>query len=86
MIPVWMLVQIQGVRPTPLRLWLPIWLLWLLLLPCLVVLLPLLLIWCVARRVNPVPPLGASIGILRGLRGTHIEVQTGSASVVVRLV
>ena len=86
MITLWMPVHIDGARPTPMRLWLPLWLLWLLLFPLLAVLLPLMVIWCLVRRVNPGPLLGALIDVLRGLRGTHVEIQTGSASVLVRLV
>ncbi len=74
-------------RPLPgwLGLWVPLFLIWLLLLPLVLVLLPLAMLACLIVRVNPFRALAALWCILSGLSGTHIEVNAPDALVLVRI-
>jgi hypothetical protein len=77
------------VRPRgrgPIRLWLPMVLVWLLLLPFAVLLAPFLALWMIIRRMNPFRAMGALLGLLTALSGTRIEVDSPSAFVNIRLV
>jgi hypothetical protein len=55
------------------RLWIPLALVWLLLLPIVLVLLPFFVLICVIGRVNPFVALGALWEILCGTRGAEVE-------------
>ena len=56
------------------RLWLPLFLLWLLALPLLILLLPFYVVACFVMRVNPLSGIRAFWNLLSAVRGTHIEV------------
>jgi hypothetical protein len=68
-----------------LRLWLPLFLLWLLLLPLFVLALPFLFIAAVIFGFKFLRSLGAVFGLLAGFRGTRVEVNSPDARVFVRL-
>lgn len=63
------------------RLWVPVFLIWLLLLPFFVVLLPVYFIVCAAIDIHPLRTLGAVARVLGSLGGTHVEVQSPDANV-----
>ncbi len=63
------------------RLWIPLFLLWLLMLPFVAVMLPVLFIVCVVLDVDPFPALGAIWSLLCATTGSHIEVEAPDASV-----
>lgn len=72
-------------RSRSFRLWIPIFLLWLLLLPLAVLAFPVLLIVCLIAQVNPFSVIATFWGILGGLRDTHIEVNNRDALILVRI-
>jgi hypothetical protein len=63
------------------RLWIPLFLLWLLMLPFVAIMLPVLFITCVVLDVDPFPALGAIWSVLCAFTGSHIEVEAPDASV-----
>ncbi len=67
------------------RLWLPLFLIWLLLAPLVLVLLPIFIAACLVFRVNPFRAIGAIWSLLTALRGTHIEVDSARNAVLVRI-
>ena len=67
------------------RLWLPLFLVWLLLLPLLILLLPLFVVWALILGLNPARTLGLLIGLLGATRGTRLEVDNPNARLVFHL-
>jgi hypothetical protein len=67
------------------RLWLPLFLLWLLLLPLLVLALPLLFVASVIFRVKLWRSLRAANGVLAGLRGAQVDVDSRDTKISVKL-
>lgn len=72
-------------RSRSFRLWIPLFLLWLLLLPLAVLAFPVLLIVCLIAGVNPFEVIATFWNILSGLRDTHIEVDNREALVLIRI-
>ena len=89
MIPLMATVRIRVWRHegSRLRLWLPVPLviLWLLLLPVVIVLLPVFVIACLAVGLRPLRTLSVLWGVLGALRGTDIAVERAETSVHVHL-
>jgi len=85
MIPVLAAVRIHagGAR---IGFWTPLFLVWMLLLPLAILLSPLLIVMCLAMRLNPVRAAGALAGVLCGLSGARVEVESPGATVLVRIV
>ncbi|HEY2883866.1 MAG TPA: hypothetical protein VGJ08_01465 [Rhizomicrobium sp.] len=67
------------------RLWVPLFLIWLLLLPFLLVLLPVYFVVCAVVDIDPFKTLGAFIAVLGNLNGTHVEVESRQASVFIHV-
>jgi len=67
------------------RLWVPLFLIWLLLLPFLLVLLPVYFVVCAVVDIDPFKTLGAFVAILGNLNGTHVEVDSPQASVFIHV-
>ncbi len=67
------------------RLWVPLFLLWLLLLPFALLALPVLFIVCLVSRVNPFEAIATFWAICAGFRDTHIEIDNGEALVLIRI-
>jgi hypothetical protein len=67
------------------RLWVPLFLIWLLLLPFLLVLLPVYFVVCAVIDVHPFKTLGAFFSVLGSLNGTHVEVDSPQASVFIHV-
>ncbi len=82
MIPLWISLHVRSVK-TNIRLGLPLFLLWLLLLPIAVLLAPFALIACLIRRFNPWPRIAAGWGVLTALSGTHVDVAAANARVFI---
>lgn len=85
MIPFFAIVRIASRSGRNFRIWLPLFLIWLLLAPLVLVLLPFLFIYCLCIRINPFRAIGSVWGVLNGLRGTHIEVTTSRDAFLVRI-
>lgn len=74
-----------GPRPHRLHLWIPLFLVWLLLLPLVLVLFPFVALACIFVRVNALHLYAVAWGILRSLRHTFVEVHSPAANVRVHL-
>ena len=86
MIPMIAIVAIRT-KPRPSRrFWipLPLFLMWLLLLPLILILLPFVFITCWVIGVDPLRALSASWELLCGVRNSHIEVDHRQASLLIR--
>jgi uncharacterized membrane protein len=86
MIPLFAVIGFRTQRNHRFRLWLPLFLAWLLLLPVVLLLLPLFCIACLAGRINPLRALSTAWQILTGLKGTHVEVEDNNSFVLVRII
>jgi len=73
-----------GSRRSP-RIWIPLPLVWLLLLPFAIPLLPLSVAACLICSIPPLRALGALWQIASGLGGTHIEVDAPETSILITL-
>lgn len=69
-----------------LRLWIPLFLLWILLLPFALVSLPVFFILCVVTDVDPFVAAASLLALLASLSGMHIEVDTPHAFVYFHIV
>ncbi|HUO01305.1 MAG TPA: hypothetical protein VMU31_00895 [Rhizomicrobium sp.] len=67
------------------RLWLPLFLVWLLVLPLLILLLPFLLVGALVMGINLWRSLKAINGVLAATRGTHVEVDNRDTKFFIRL-
>ena len=68
-----------------LRLWVPLFLVWLLLLPFILVLLPVYFVICAVADIAPFKTLGAIFTVLGSLGGTHVEVDSPDSSVFIHV-
>lgn len=71
--------------PRRLHLWLPLFLVWLLLAPFLLVLSPFLLLVPLVLGQNPFAVFAALYGLLSALTGTRVEVDSPDAFVFIRI-
>jgi hypothetical protein len=87
MIPVAGAVRVGDYRVHGFRLSIPFFLLWIVLAPLLVLLVPVLFIACICVRVEPFRAIGALFQVLAALRGTQVqvEVQKENVSVLVNI-
>lgn len=67
------------------RLWVPLFLVWLLLLPFILVLLPVYFVTCAVIDVAPFKTLGVIFAVLGSLGGTHVEVESPKAAVLIHV-
>ena len=69
------------------RLWVPVplFLVWLLVLPLLVVALPIFYLACPASRVIPFRALWALLQLLRALRTTRVSIESRETSILVHI-
>jgi hypothetical protein len=83
------LVGVISVRDWPrsrsFRLWIPLFLIWLLVLPLALLLLPVFLVVCLFCRVNPFEAIATFWNILAALKDTHIEIDNCNALVLIRI-
>jgi len=63
------------------RLWIPLAIVWLLLLPAMLLLLPLFLIGCLIARIDPLDAVASLWAILCGVQGSEVEVGTAVQSI-----
>ncbi|MGD1025037.1 MAG: hypothetical protein ABR880_19805 [Candidatus Sulfotelmatobacter sp.] len=81
MIPLVAVVSLRGRESRTLRVWVPLILLWLLLVPLAVLLSPVIFIVCLVCRVNPFRAFSVGWQILRALNDTEVEIEHRSAGV-----
>lgn len=67
------------------NIWIPLALVWLLLLPFAILLLPFFVVACLICSISPVRALGALWQILSGMGGTRIEVDAPEVSILITL-
>ena len=84
MIPLLATVSIRHPRGA-FRIWAPLFLLWLLLLPLMVVALPMAAIWRLAGGRDFFPVIAGIGGVLCAASGTHVQVQAPGTEVLVRI-
>lgn len=85
MIPIAGAVRVGDYRVHGFRLPIPFILLWLLLLPLLVLIVPALFIAAFFVGLNPFTAVGAVLGMLASLRGTQVEVVNDNFSMLVNI-
>ena len=61
----------------------PLWAVWLLLLPLAILTLPVLLLICLVRLIDPCRVISIFWGMLRALKGTEVEVEDRSRMVAI---
>jgi len=81
MIPFVAVVSLRDEKSRTFRLWIPLFLIWLLLLPLAILLSPFVFIGCLLCRVNPFSGVAVMWQILNALTDTNIEVEHRSAGV-----
>lgn len=79
MIPFVAVVSLRNQQSRTFRLWIPLVLVWLLLLPLAILISPFVFIACLACRVNPFRGVVVLWQILNALTDTNIEVEQRSA-------
>jgi hypothetical protein len=85
MIPVAGALRVGDYRVHGFRLSIPFLLLWALMLPLLVLVLPVMFVAAICMRLNPFMVTGTLLRVLAALRGTQVEVVNDSASVLVNI-
>jgi hypothetical protein len=75
MIPMMAVLRIERPERPNVRLWLPLFLVWLLALPVAIVVLPLAAVILIAYGRNPLRLFAAYWNVLNALSGSHIDVQ-----------
>ena len=86
MIPLIAIVHVEPRRGPRIRLWLPLFLVWLLLVILGLLLSPLILIACLIARLNPFTAIWSLIGVFVAMAGTDIEVVAPEATIIVRVI
>lgn len=79
MIPFVAVVSLRNQESRTFRLWIPLFLVWILLLPLAVVLSPFIFLACLICRVNPFRGVAVLWQILNALADTELEVEHRSA-------
>jgi len=79
MIPFVAVVSLRNQESRTFRVWIPLFLIWLLLLPLAILLSPFIFIACLICRVNPFRGVAVMWQILNALTDTNIEVEQRSA-------
>lgn len=85
MMPLLAFLRIRGRSNRGFRLWIPLFLIWLLLLPLVLVISPFAFIACLAGQVNPFRAFAVLWQVLAGLRNTHVEITQGPTLVLIRV-
>lgn len=85
MIPMLLTISVRARGVRPIRVWLPLFLIWILLLPFLVLIVPAVMILGAIARLNPLAAVGSLFAVFCALAGTHIEVEAPDATVLVHI-
>jgi hypothetical protein len=83
MIPFVALISVRGKESRTFRMWVPLFLIWILITPVALLLSPVVFIACLACRVNPFRGFAALWMFLTALNSTKVEVDNGGAGVSV---
>ncbi len=85
MIPLVATVSFRSRRDRNCRLWIPLALVWLLLLPVVLAALPVMFVICWVAGVDPVETVAVFWQILSALKGTNMEYGAGRSSVEIHV-
>ena len=85
MIPLVASVSVRNKRSRGFRLWIPLALAWLLLLPAALLLLPVVFVACWVGRIDPFQALSALWQILSALKGSNVEFEDEDSSVLIHV-
>jgi hypothetical protein len=85
MIPYLAVLKIRGRSGRRIHLWIPLALVWILLLPVALLALPLFFLFCLVGRVSLVRAANTLEAVFGGLRGTRVDVEDRSYSVSLRI-
>ncbi|MGA0599967.1 hypothetical protein ACO2Q3_04600 [Caulobacter sp. KR2-114] len=85
MIPLFLSVSVRTVHQRPIRIWLPLVLIWILLAPLLVLIVPAVMILGAIAGMNPFAAVGSFFAVFCALSGTHVEVEAPDASVFLHI-
>jgi len=83
--PMLAIVRIREAGGRDFSLWLPLLVIWLVLAPLALIILPFFFVLLAIKRVNPAKGVAAIVGVLCALGGTVIEVESPQSSVFVRI-
>jgi len=86
MIPLFAVIGFRTTGRRTIRLWLPLFLVWLLLLPLVLVLFPFFLVGCLILDMNAFSAIAAGWSVVAGLRGTHVEINDPKNYILLRIV
>ena len=86
MIPSLLALHLRTATGRRIRLWIPLFLVWLVLLPVAPLLLMLLLVGALIGRINPWRAVAVLWGILTSLSGVNVDVSSPQAEVAVRMI
>lgn len=81
MTPLVAVVSLRGRKSSTLRIWVPLILLWLVILPLVVLFSPLIFVGCLACRISPFGAFYAGWQILRALNDFEVEIEHRSAGI-----
>jgi len=83
--PLLAVVRIRTLDGRHVNLWVPLFLVWLLALPFAIALLPVFVIICLAVGVDPFAALASGWSLVAAFCGTHVEVDSPNATVLVHV-
>ena len=83
MIPMLAVVKVESEDTSPVRLWIPLILVWVLLAPFLILLSPLILIGAAVVGLSPFETVGAIACLIASMAGTRVEVSSPRARVFI---
>jgi hypothetical protein len=86
MIPRRLVINVVSPPHRRFHLCLPLWLLWPLLLPFAVLLVPIVGLWCLVRRANPWLVCCAVLRLAVSIGGTHVEIEHPQGSFLMTIV
>jgi len=84
-IPLLLTVRVRAQGERPIRVWLPLILIWILLAPLLVIVVPVVMVLGALAGMNPFSAVGRLWAVFCALSGTHVEVEAPDASVFVHI-
>lgn len=86
MIPLFAIIGFRTSRQRTFRLWLPLFVAWLLLLPVVLVLFPFFLVGCLILDVNAFNAITTGWNLVAGLRGTQVEINDPKNYILLRII
>jgi hypothetical protein len=85
MIPLWLAIEAGGQSRRRFRLRLPLPVIYLILLPFVLLLLPVMVVVCLLRGINPFRVIYAVFVLSGSLSGTHVEVRQANSSFLISI-